>query len=142
MKEKGFTLIELLAAIVVLAINTLIAVPMGSNTIENSKKEVASSSTYSYISEVEMNLASYMLKHSGVSYATGKYTVTTLQNDLNLELRGDKPTEGNVCIGSDGTVIKASIKINDYVVSYDGKNATTTDLENIEDITCDTAVTY
>ena len=137
MKQKGFTLIELLAVIVVLAIIAVIATPMVLNTIEDARKGSAKSSGYTYISEVETSLAKYMLKNSGVSYNAGKYDVSTLTTDLEIALKGDTPSEGNVCIGSSGTVTKASLKINGYIVSYDGKKTTTTDLETIEDISCD-----
>lgn len=136
MKEKGFTLIELLAVIVVLAIIALIAVPMVLDTIEKSRKGAASSSTYSYVSEVETKLATYMLKNTGSSYSEGKYSVARLKEDLNIELKGTIPTEGNVCIGSGGTVAEASLKMNNYIVHYDGKTAITTDLTDIEDIAC------
>ena len=136
MKKKGFTLIELLAVIVVLAIIALIATPMVLDTIEKSRKGAASSSTYSYISEVETKLATYMLKHNGGSYNDGKYNVTKLKEDLEIELKGTEPNEGNICIGGNGQVIEASLKMNGYIVHYDGKTATTTDLKEIEDLTC------
>ena len=137
MKKKGFTLIELLAVIVILAVIALIATPMVLDTINKSKKGAASSSAYTYVSEVETTLVKYMLKNGGTSYSAGKHTVAELQTDLGVEVKGDTPSEGNICIGSDRTVTSASIKINGYVVSYDGKNATTTNLDEVEDITCD-----
>ena len=136
MKNKGFTLIELLAVIVVLAVIALIATPIVLNTIDEARAGAAQSSTYAYVDEVEKELASYMINNSGNNYATGKHSVETLKTDLGIELKGDTPTVGNVCIGDNGTITKASIKINNYVVSYDGKNAITTDAEEIEDITC------
>ena len=77
-----------------------------------------------------------MLKNGGVSYDIGKYDVAALSSDLSISIKGDTPSEGNICIGSNGTITKASLKINGYIVSYDGKETTTTDLEDIEDITC------
>ena len=136
MKRKGFTLIELLAVIVVLAVIALIAIPIVLNTIEETRKGAAQSSAYAYVNEVETKLASYMLNNNGNRYTSGKQSVETLKTDLGIELKGDTPTVGNVCIGDNGTITKASIKINNYVVSYDGKNAITTDAEEIEDITC------
>ena len=138
MKQKGFTLIELLAVIVILAIIALIATPMVLNTIDDAKKGAASSSAYTYVNGVETKLASYMLKNGGTNYDTGKHAVSELQTDLEVKVKGDTPSEGNVCIGSKGIVTKASLKINGYVVNYDGETATTTDLSEIEDITCDT----
>ncbi len=141
MKKQGFTLIELLAVIVILAIIALIAVPMVLNTIESSRKGSASTSTYSYVSEVETKLATYMLHHSGASYSSGKYSVEKLKEDLDIKLKGSTPTEGNICIGDAGLVTEASIKMDGYIIHYDGKNATTTDLKEIEDISCDGTTT-
>ena len=138
MKKKGFTLIELLAVIVILAIIALIATPMVLNTIDDARKGASSSSAYTYVNGVETKLASYMLKNGGTNYDTGKHAVSELQTDLEVKVKGDTPSEGNVCIGSKGIVTKASLKINGYVVNYDGETATTTDLSEIEDITCDT----
>ena len=142
MKKKGFTLIELLAVIVILAIIALIATPMVLNTIDDARKGAAKSSAYSYIEEVETEVAKYMLDNNGVRYSAGKYDISTLRTDLKVEVKGDAPSAGNICIGSNGTVTKASLKINNYVVNYDGKETTTTDLDEVEDIACDAVVTY
>ena len=137
MKQKGFTLIELLAVIVILAIIAVIATPMVLNTIDDARKGAAKSSAYSYIEEVETEVAKYMLDNNGTSYSAGKYDISTLSTDLGVEVKGDAPSAGNICIGSNGVVTKASLKINNYVVSYDGKETATTDLDEIEDISCD-----
>lgn len=137
MKKRGFTLIELLAVIVILAVIALIATPMVLNTINDARKGAAKSSAYSYVEEVETEVVKYMLDNNGIRYSSGKYDISTLRTDLKVEVKGDAPSVGNICIGSNGTVTKASLKINNYVVNYDGKEATTTDLDEVEDITCD-----
>ena len=137
MKKKGFTLIELLAVIVVLAIIAVIATPMVLNTIDESRQGAAKSSGYGYINGLETSLASYMLRNNGVSYSAGKYDIATLNTDLDVTIKGEKPSEGKVCVSSDGTVTKASLKVNGYIISYDGKEVKNTDLKEIEDITCD-----
>ena len=106
MKTNGFTLIELLAVIVILAIIALIATPMVLNTIEEAKKGSAKSSGYAYISGLETGLASYMIKNSGASYNAGKYSVSTLSTDLEISLKGETPSEGNICIENNGLVSK------------------------------------
>ena len=137
MNQKGFTLIELLAVIVILAIIAVIATPMILNTIDDARKGAAKSSAYSYIDAVETEVAKYILDNNGTSYSAGKYDISKLSTDLGVEVKGDAPSAGNICIGSNGVVTKASLKINNYVVSYDGKETTTTDLDEVEDITCD-----
>ena len=141
MKKKGFTLIELLAVIVVLAIIALIATPMILNTIDESRQGAAKSSGYGYINSLETSLASYMLRNNGVSYSAGKYDISKLNTDLDVTIKGEKPSEGKVCVASNGTVTKASLKVNGYIVSYDGKEVKNTDLKEVEDITCDGAST-
>ena len=111
------------------------------NTIDYARKGAAKSSAYSYIEEVETEVAKYMLDNNGASYSAGKYDIAKLSTDLGVEVKGDAPSAGNICIGSNGVVTKASLKINNYVVSYDGKETVTTDLDEIEDITCDGAST-
>ena len=57
MKNKGFTLIELLAVIVVLAIISLIAIPIIANVIDKAKEGSAIDSSYGYIDALEKNVA-------------------------------------------------------------------------------------
>ena len=57
MKNKGFTLIELLAVIVVLAIISLIAIPIIANVIDKAKEGSAIDSSYGYIDALEKNIA-------------------------------------------------------------------------------------
>ena len=47
--KKGFTLIELLAVIVILAIISLIAIPIVLNIIEDARKSSIADSAYGYI---------------------------------------------------------------------------------------------
>ena len=130
MRKKGFTLIELLAVIVVLAIIALIATPMVLNTIESARKGAAKSSATTYMKELETEVIKSMMTTSPIK--AGKYKV----GDIAVDVKGDKPTEGYVCVASDGTVEKASVLVNDYVISYNGKEATTTDKDKVEDIDC------
>ena len=127
MKKKGFTRIELLAVIVVLAIIAVIATPMVLNTIDEARKGSAKSSGYGYINGLETSLASYMLKNNGTSYSAGKYDVSTLNTDLAVTVKGDAPSEGKVCVASNGTVTKASLKVSGYIVYYDGKEVKNTE---------------
>lgn len=69
--NKAFTLIELLAIIVILAIIAVITVPIILNIIENSRKGAAIDSAYGYKDSI------------------GKYYVSELSNNRNLQLEGD-----------------------------------------------------
>lgn len=135
MNQKGFALIEFLAVIVALAINALAGVSENLNTIESSKEEAVESSAYIYINEVETKIALDMI-NSGNLYKPGKYTAATLQKDLDLQLKEIPPTEGVVCIFDNGMIKEASLKIDDYIVHYDGNTAIITNLSEVEDIIC------
>lgn len=138
MKKRGFTLVELLAVIIVLSVIALIAVPMILNVITEAKKGAAKESAHAYIKAVNNSLATYMLKYD-VAYDYGKYEVKadgTISDDLNIGIKGYKPSAGTICIGSDRTVTKASLKINDYIILFDGKNVNLVDGNTVEEIDC------
>ena len=126
MKKKGFTLIELLAVIVILAIISLIAVPVILNIIRDAKKSSAKDSAYGYIKAVENYQAMEMLKgnkglkegkYNTVSETTIGETKYKKLNDI-VSLKGDKPTGGTVTILKNQTVGSAYLCINSYVVEY------------------------
>jgi len=136
MKKKGFTLVELLAIIVILAILALIATPMILRIIELAKKNSAQISGNEYINSVETSIVNNLIENTGLNYTEGKYDVATIDKDLKVTIKGDRPSEGNVCISNNGTLTKASLKINGYVVNYDGNEVINTDLEEIEEFSC------
>lgn len=124
MKKKGFTLIELLAVIVILAIIALIAVPIVLNIIGKAKEGSAKSSGIAYVKAVETYIATSLMDKTvkeedklkpGKDYKTNNITKY-------LELKGDKPSGGEVTIGSKNEVSKARMIINGYIVRYDGKD--------------------
>lgn len=135
--KNGFTLIELLAVIVILAIIAIIAVPMVLNTIANARKGSVISSAYAYISVAEEKIATYTLKNAGARYQVGLHNISDLKKDLGVGVKGDTPTEGTVCVGSNGTITQASLKINNYVINYDGREAIVSDSTKLEEIACD-----
>ena len=62
---RGFTLIELLAVIVILAIIALIATPLVLKYIEKSRKESKVDSAYSFVRNLENEIANYSIKNNG-----------------------------------------------------------------------------
>ena len=64
MKKKGFTLIELLAVIVILAIITLILVPIVSEVIETSRKQAFRESVNGIIDSTNNYISDYILNHN------------------------------------------------------------------------------
>ena len=55
--KKGFTLIELLAVIVILAVISLIAIPIVMNIIEDSRQAAAKRSAEGYVRAVNYKIA-------------------------------------------------------------------------------------
>ena len=109
--KRGFTLIELLAVLVVLAVVALIATPMVTKTIENSKKGTAIESANNLIQSVEYYFVS----------ANPKYGRIDVLNDK-LNYKGKKPELGEVEINEKGDS-RIYAYINGYCVTkeYDGE---------------------
>jgi len=103
------------------------------DVIEESKKNAAVSSIYSYISMLETEITISILE--GNDFVDGKYSIYQIDSIFDLNIRGNKPTEGNVCVVN-GVVQKGNFKINDYIISYDGVSAEVTSSISVEDINC------
>ena len=91
MKKKGFTLIELLAVIVVLAVIALIATPIVTRTIENSKRGAAVESVSNMIKTAELYFITSNPKYGKINLL-----------DENLNYSGQKPELGEVELNKDG----------------------------------------
>ena len=126
--KKGFTLVELLAVIVILAIISLIAVPVVLGIIEDSKKNTTLSSAEFYLDAVELSIVKSIQK--GKKIETGFYNIMSdgnicleeykfeneayvcLDNDENaenniliVEIKGDVPTSGVIAL-ENGNIVK------------------------------------
>ena len=100
MKSKGFTLIELLAVMVILAIITLIAVPVVATIINNAKKNAFKDSIYGIIKASEL----YYTNNSSDDDAVEKEIVLEFPNDTELlEVKGTIP-DGIMGIKSSGEI--------------------------------------
>ena len=140
-KKYGFTLIELLAVITVLSIVALIALPLVVNNIDEEKKHSARISTNEYIKSFHSTIVEVMADN--VDKASGLYTVNSdgtisIHNQkYDVSIKGDKPTDGRICVSNQGDVTGAYLKINGYIMSYDGENVEQTDMTEIGDVDCD-----
>ena len=114
MNRKGFTLTELLAIIILLGLIAFIAIPVVNNMIEDSKKEAAKVSTLSYVKAINDQNDLYKLD-------SNKYVKIQSGNikDINVYVKGETPTEGNVTISSTGEVTNLEICIHGYNVIYE-----------------------
>ena len=120
-RSKGFTLIELLAVIVVLAIIALIATPMILNVVEKARKGAAKSSALGYIDAVEKQIMVNQLNENP-EINDGEYSLP-MDNKYKISIKGSKPSSGNMAI-TKSKVASATMCINNYTVTYNGKTAT------------------
>ena len=90
MRKNAFTLIELLAVIVILAIISLIAVPIVLGIIEDSKKSSKEESIKMYAKAVEQGVANYFLKNPNRKEVP---TIQELQEGKYLNYKGNVSCE-------------------------------------------------
>lgn len=70
MKKKGFTLIELLAVILILGVIALIAIPVVTNIIEETKKNALKDSAYGIIDAANYYYANSLIKSDSFEETT------------------------------------------------------------------------
>ena len=142
MKKKGFTLIELLAVIVILAIIALIATPLVLKYIEKSKQESKVDSAYSFVRNLETEIANFSIKNNGKKYNgqpndKGYYELSSFKDsEIDTTVKGDKPNSIKVCLSSLGQVEKAMFEYGKYYVSYDGKKGSISDKDTYDNFSC------
>ncbi len=121
MKKCGFTLVELLAVIIILAIISLIAVPIVLNIVEKSK--IKSSEEGMFILEKALDLYYYN------NQIDKKFNFTTFRckngecsngKEL-LEVNGKLPDEGIITIDEDGKIKYNGVILNGYICTKDDK---------------------
>ncbi len=144
-RKNGFTLIELLAVIVILAIIALIATPLVLKYIEKSRKESKVDSAYSFVRNLETEIANYSIRNKGAKFNKApisgdyyKFDDFTKDNGIDTTVKGDKPTDIKVCLSSLGQVEKAMFKYGKYYVSYDGKKGSISDEDSYNNFSCKT----
>lgn len=111
--KKGFTLVELLAVILILGIISLIAIPSVTKIIREAKINSSKRNAEQYVKSVEDKIAYEILKGN---YLFGEYDVT----DLNLKIKGTKPTSGTIIIENENIV--------DCYLEYNNKSFTCSQL--------------
>lgn len=139
MKRKGFTLIELLAVIVVLAIIALIAIPLVLNSIEESKKGAKVNSAYSFIRNLELEIASSMIEDNQSSIIGTNSLAELKEKGLNITLKGENPIEGSVCMYDDNKIAEAKLKYKDNkIIHYANDKAILIEDEDMSLDNCNT----
>lgn len=103
--KKGFTLVELLAVIVILAIVTLIAVPLVLTQIEKSKIGSAESSCYALEESASNFFAIALTENKDVEEFIFECNGFSCVSEYGtLDLRGKIPEKGKIKISSEGKV--------------------------------------
>ena len=145
MKKNGFTLIELLAVIVILAIIALIATPLVLKYIEKSRQESKVDSAYSFVRNLETEIANFSIKNNGKKYNKApiggdyyEFKDFDTDKDIDTTVKGDKPDTIKVCLSSLGQIEKAMFKYSNYYVSYDGKKGSISDKTTYNSFSCKT----
>ena len=140
MKKKGFTLIELLAVIVILAIIALIATPLVLKYIEKSRKESKVDSAYSFVRNLETEIANYSIQHNGKKYNKSGLLEIGDFTEIDTTVKGDNPNTIKVCLSSLGQVEKGIFEYNEgkYYVLYDGKKGSISDKDAYDNFSCST----
>lgn len=114
-QQKGFTLIELLAVIVILAIITLITMPLILGVIEKTRVGAAERTIDNYIHAIELSVAEKMVTEGFDA------TDCTIQSDRNLlcgesvlevKSKGEKPSSGTIKL-KDGMVNQYKFILNE-----------------------------
>ena len=107
--KNGFTLIELLAVIVILAIIALIATPIVLDIISDTKESALLRSAEFYLDGVEFAVANATMKNGAIkdgnynilengNICIGTITDNTCDNELEIEVNGDKPKSGVITV--------------------------------------------
>lgn len=100
--KKGFTLIELLAVIVVLAVVSMILIPLISGLIENSRKSALQDSAYGLVESANLFYFSNKEINNHIDFTCSK-TGCVSSDSYSLKYKGNIEN-GNVRLYADGTV--------------------------------------
>lgn len=135
MNKKGFTLIELLTVLVILAVLSLIAVPIVNSIIFDSKDKASEISVKTYAKAIN----SYILSNATeVNVSNGTYSVmqdgnlclgtlissTCSGNILEIKVDGIKPISGSVTV-EDMKVYSLNIDYEEFSASMDNEGNVT-----------------
>ena len=124
MKTKGFTLIELLAVIVILAIIALIATPIILGIITDARKEANLRSAELYIVAVKQSIARKSLTTEITNttctvQSNGNISCEGVSGELEVQMSGNKATEGTIVIERGDVVDVQNLKVNNITYKYD-----------------------
>src|SRR5574344_1211754 len=116
MKKNGFTLIELLAVILILGIIALIAIPVVSNIITDSKKGALKSSVQNIVTAIEQQCQLEQMKNE--KHTTG-YIFLEGNISPKLNVKGSLPRSGTIEVSDDCKVTSANVSSEKFAAVLD-----------------------
>ena len=122
--KKGFTLMELLAVIVILAIISLIAVPIVVNIINDAKKESLQRSIDLYIDHVQKAITKYQMTHPDFNpkeCTIEDKKLTCDGTEIEVEMKGQTPESGTITIVDNKLYYDVELEGMEYILNSEGK---------------------
>lgn len=119
-KKQGFTLVELLAVIVILAVISLIAVPIILGIIDDANISAKKTSIDNYASALSFSVAQYQLNNNQSIYGSFQNSEGKLTNGkviLEVKYDGDVICD-NIFITQEGLISISDCKVNGEYVDY------------------------
>ncbi len=134
--KKGFTLIELLAVIVILAIIALIAAPIVTMLIENTKQKSAELGANGYLDAFETKISTAVINRR--TFSDGDYKIAgKYLSKYPILVDGEAPTAGDITV-TNGKITEARLCVVGRSVNYDGTKTSKEETLNY----CDGSVTF
>ena len=135
LKNKGFTLVELLAVIIIIGVLALVTIPKVKDSLENSKKTTAVTSTIGYTKAIDEYALHQEMEKNNIKL-NGIYNINNngkLYNNLEeyeFEYDGKKPKNG-ILVYQDNELVSGCVTIDKYKVTI-----TNGEVANTEKGTC------
>ncbi len=104
MNKKGFTLMELLAVIVVLAIVSMITIPIITDTVNDSKKEAFKDTALGILNTAKQTYLDYAGQTMRVNMSDYIIWLDGTETTTKMIYNGSSPKNGYVEIKADGSV--------------------------------------
>ena len=121
--KNGFTLVELLAVIIILGLLMVIIVPKVTQTLKDAEKNTNMTSAENLVKAATLKATNNEMTGNSENI---KINYTTGENQDYIDYTGDKPTDGQVAIKSNGEIAMA-VRFGDYcyLKSYNSNDITT-----------------